>query len=277
MSLIPSQHDEPADAGLRQHVAIESGQHVRPEAVAQEAVAANPGVQHGDAGRGRRRLQAPRQDVRPAIVPVGRRSSAVGDRVAEDHDGPRRGRRADFDAAQEVPVIDRHGIGQARRRHGASCLEIRGGARPGVPRHVGRRAPHVDRHREGRERRQLELERVGEQHRALGNRRRRPARERQRAVGGGIDRASAGRAGDARRQQRQRRAAELVGEPHAQRPAAHRHAHDLPERRVGESRRGRQVARLHQLLGGHPRADPLSAAVARRLSARARQSSSVSL
>ena len=54
----------------------------------------------------------------------------------------------------------------------------------------------------------------------------------------------------------QRRAAELVGEPHAQRPAAERHVHDLAERRVGEARRRRQVARLDQLLRATSRCRP---------------------
>ncbi len=163
MSLIPSKQNEPSDARLRQHVAVETREGVRAQAVAQEAVAADARVQHAHrVGRGRR-LQAAGQHVRPPVVAIGGGSASVRDGVAEDHDGARPCGREHVDAGEDVPVIDRHGVGQSGSRHGLSGLKIRGGARSRVACHFRRRAPHVDRHRQVRERRQFELDRVAEQ------------------------------------------------------------------------------------------------------------------
>jgi hypothetical protein len=66
------QDDEPSHAGLRQHITVEPREGARSQSVAKQAVSPNPGVQDRHMDRGWRRLQAPGEDVGPAIVAVGR-------------------------------------------------------------------------------------------------------------------------------------------------------------------------------------------------------------
>ena len=98
----PLEDDQPTDAGLCQHVAVEPRQGIRPQPVAQHPVAPEPMVQDADADGRFARVQAACEVVRPAAVAVGRRSPPVGDRIAENGDGGTVG--VHVDAAQVVPV-----------------------------------------------------------------------------------------------------------------------------------------------------------------------------
>ena len=68
----PLQHDQPAHAGLRHDVAVQPRQGVRPQAIVQQAVAAESLVQDADAGTPLALLQAASEVVRPATIAVGR-------------------------------------------------------------------------------------------------------------------------------------------------------------------------------------------------------------
>jgi hypothetical protein len=59
-----------------------------------------------DVARGGRGLETLRQDVGPAIVPVGGCAVSVGDGVAEDHDGGGCGRGEHVDCGDLIPVVD---------------------------------------------------------------------------------------------------------------------------------------------------------------------------
>ena len=83
--------DEPADAGLRDDVAVEAGEHVGAEAVGEEVIAADALVEDSDVVRCGRGLEALGEGVGPAVVAVGGGGVAVGDGVAERNDGSRAG------------------------------------------------------------------------------------------------------------------------------------------------------------------------------------------
>ncbi len=99
------QHNQVANAGLREHIVVKSGQRIRPEAIEQQAIAADAVIEHSD-GLGRvGGLQAPSQEVGPAIVAVGRSAVAVGDGIPEcDHGGGAAG-RLHVHAGDEIPVV----------------------------------------------------------------------------------------------------------------------------------------------------------------------------
>jgi hypothetical protein len=77
--------DHPADAALPEDVAAESVDARRSDAARRDRVAADPFVQDGDLGVSAL-LQAPGEGIGPAVVAVGGRAAAVGDRVAQDRD-----------------------------------------------------------------------------------------------------------------------------------------------------------------------------------------------
>ena len=83
-------HHQDHRVGMRlaQHVALEAGERIDAHAVAQHLGARNALVEHGDR-RAAAIGQPLRQMVRPAVVAVDGRAVAVGDGIAERHDGAR--------------------------------------------------------------------------------------------------------------------------------------------------------------------------------------------
>ena len=77
--------DEPPDAGLAQHVALEPFPARGSDTDSQHAVAADAGVQHRNVCRRALSLEAPRQVVRPPVLPVRGGAATIGDGVAQDH------------------------------------------------------------------------------------------------------------------------------------------------------------------------------------------------
>ena len=118
------------------------------------------------------------------------------------------------------------------------------------------RAAQADGHRDVRQRRQLEIQRVGEDQRARRNSDGRGAAEGDGPIGSLLNRAAARRSRDADRVQRELRVSERVRQAQPHLPPADRYANDLPQRCVAESRRRRQVCLLDQLGSGRPGADP---------------------
>ena len=98
------------------------------------------------------RLQAARQHIGPAIVAVHGRGGAVGDRIAERHDGEGVRGRGHLDRIEEEPRCGRIGEGrlvfQGALGAGAWRADIGGGQRLGVPGHRTTLAGDVKAHRE---------------------------------------------------------------------------------------------------------------------------------
>lgn len=104
------------DARLGQDVAVEARQRVRPQAVGEHAVAAGGLVADGEGGKERvvGALQAREQRVRPPVVAVGRAAPPVGDAVADEGERAAAGGwRPRVQRADEVPVRDAGGGGGA--------------------------------------------------------------------------------------------------------------------------------------------------------------------
>ena len=97
----PLEHDQIAHAGLREHVAVEPGERVGAEPVAQHAIAADPVV---DERQPRSGGEPGREHVGPAIVAVGGGAVPVGDRIAECDDRP--AAAGDIDTRCEIPMLD---------------------------------------------------------------------------------------------------------------------------------------------------------------------------
>ena len=120
--------DHRADARHCQHVPVESCDGGRPELsfwhVVQDAIAADPRIDHGERGAGLR--EAFGEDVRPPSVSIDRRAIAVGDRVTQGHDG-RAARGFDIDAAEEEPRRARCRLRQGRRRRRVAAVGEKGG------------------------------------------------------------------------------------------------------------------------------------------------------
>ena len=257
------EHDDVRDAGLQQHVAVETRERIRTEhrvgvgrpvrlgngearlaeelearVVAQHAVAGDAHVE--DAGRPLAvRLGEPTgQEVRPAAVRVGGRAGAVGDRVAKRHDRPRRGRAPHVDAGEVEPLLERRLHGQLRRSGVVAARRdvvrgqagrMDGGGRPGSPRVAGK----VEIDREVAERRDLELHRVAQDRRAALDRDRGLAPERERSPVADARPLIAQR--DVGRADRQRLGAEDVADRDPHLGAGDAGAHHLPQRLVGQA------------------------------------------
>src|SRR5579885_2877366 len=99
------EHNQPAHGGLRQNVTIQPRQSVRTQAVMQQAVAADPFIQHANACGGSVCLQPAGEIVRPASISVGRRTVSIRNGIPTD--GHRRTRIPDeyINAVQKIPVI----------------------------------------------------------------------------------------------------------------------------------------------------------------------------
>ena len=124
------EHDQPRDSALGQHITVHPPVRVRAEAVVEHAVPAGRLVEHGDVGGVTVRLQPSEQVVRPAVVQVGGRATAVGQRVTQDRDPLGVGTRPHLDAAEEVPVRHRGRAGQVQVTDVVARQQI--GAGPGT-------------------------------------------------------------------------------------------------------------------------------------------------
>ena len=94
-------YDDVGDPRLRQHFTIKPSESTDPQSVAQDTVTCDPEVE--DSEPDVRVVQPSGQVVRPAVVRVKRRSTAIGDRVAKQHDGSDVFWRDDVDAGEEEP------------------------------------------------------------------------------------------------------------------------------------------------------------------------------
>ena len=83
MSLMPSKQDDRLDAGHAQHVAVQPRQGAGAGAIAQQAVAADAGIDHRPFGMGGR--QPFGQPVGPAAEGVVGGGRAFGDGIAQGH------------------------------------------------------------------------------------------------------------------------------------------------------------------------------------------------
>ena len=250
--------DEPADAGLRDHVAIEASERVGAEAVGEEVVAADALVEDPDIVRGRRGLEALGEDVGPAVVAVGGGGVAVGDGVAEGNDGSCAGGGEDVDAGELIPVLDLLCVGKIACGDEIAVKVVRGGAGAGVAGFTCGRRVKVNSDGEVRERGDGIVDGVGDVFGAGGDDDFGGSAEGEGLVGGGIDGGGGGRerAGDVDGGEVQRVDAEGVGEMHAQGCATGGDADDLAESRVAKVVGGEGILRLGNLLRGGPGADP---------------------
>ena len=87
MSLMPSRIITYFTPGCAEHIAVETSQRADARAVAEHAVAGDAQIQHRKVGRRFIGDQPLREQRRPALVGVDRGGGAVGDRIAEGHDG----------------------------------------------------------------------------------------------------------------------------------------------------------------------------------------------
>src|ERR1700687_2347748 len=79
--------DDPLHTRRRQHVAIETREGIRTQAIGQQMIAADALVGHSNVAGMRRALKALRQYIRPAVVSVGGGAVAVDVGISESHHG----------------------------------------------------------------------------------------------------------------------------------------------------------------------------------------------
>ena len=223
------QHDCRTHVGPADHVPIEACEQIGAGAVEQHPIAADPGVDHRQARGGAARGQAAREFVGPPRVRIVTHAAAIGNRIADRDDHPRRAATADLDIGKAPPAADRQRVGQ-RRRSGLVAAHGKGrragagmaGARRG---RVGK--IQADRQvvtRLGRKRQRI---RIGFSTRGDGDRT--CAGESQRRITGDNDtggRTLAQRGGV----DPERRSAGAVRQPHAHHRATARKVDDLPHR-----------------------------------------------
>ena len=240
-------------AGLGEHVALEPRQGVGTQAVEQHTVAADAQVQQADVLA----LQPFQQTVGPAQVGVGLDAVAVGDAVAQRHDGPRL-RRNDVDAGDLEPAVGGLGAGQVGGGHVVARQDVGRGARARV---AGLDAGHlgiVQADGQVGQRRDRQCHRIGPVVGAGGDGHLRAAREGEGAIGGRIDAGGGeiGRHRDMGGLDGQRGGPERVGQPHPQGLAGQGQAHDLAQGGVGIVFGGDAILVVRRDLGAGPGADP---------------------
>ena len=136
-------NDQIPDTSLRQHIPIESSQRIRPQTIRQKMVSSDPLIQHAHGPRRRRTLQPLRQNIRPAIIAVGRRSMPVRNGVAEGDNSRRVRWRNHIDPRQLIPMIDLFRIRKIDGRDQIAMSQIGGSPRAGMPR-LPARVAHPD-------------------------------------------------------------------------------------------------------------------------------------
>ena len=104
--------NHPTRGGWREHISIETRQHIRTKAVGEQVVSADSLIGYADVARCGRALQPRCEDIGPAIVSIRRRTMPVGYRIAKSDDRSRSGRRLDVNFRYLVPVIHMLWFGQ---------------------------------------------------------------------------------------------------------------------------------------------------------------------
>ena len=75
------------------------------ETAAEDAVATEAEVQHGQVPRGGIGEEGAGKLVRPTVLPVGRRAATVGDGIAQNGDGSATAAGLNVDGTDRVPVV----------------------------------------------------------------------------------------------------------------------------------------------------------------------------
>ncbi len=109
---------------------IEAGESVGPYSVQQETIAANAMIQHSNFLASPASLQSSGKIVGPSVIPIGRGTVPVGDRVTEGDHRSRSLRCCDIDVGDEVPMFDLLGVSEFGSKNVVSMREIR--SRPGT-------------------------------------------------------------------------------------------------------------------------------------------------
>ena len=155
------EHDQPAHAVLREHIAIETRERAWPSHIVQDPVAADAFVQHTDTGRFLIRCEAAGQIVGPTGIAIVRGVRAVGDRIAKGDHSACRVRRLHVNAIDEIPVVNMRRRRKVRGGHCVSRLHVGRGIRFGVHGRAIWSRGDVNRDHEVGERSQCKIERVG--------------------------------------------------------------------------------------------------------------------
>ena len=242
------------DAGLGEHVAVETAQAAVATDIVQDAIASESLVHHRHRAAALTRHEPARQLRGPAVMAVVGRYVGVGQRVSDRDDRARLSGRDDVDAADEVPIVgkatDRHDLfgGEIPRRRDVVGLPRVAPGDPEARRQIARQV-HAD--GQIRQRRELQPDRIADDQRARGDRRARLAAEGQPAIGAGHDGRPRAAHADARRADRQRASAIRVRDAHAQHAPSDADARDHPQRVIAEG--GALAGRG----GCRPGADPM--------------------
>ena len=99
------EEDDVLDAGMAEEVADVAALARGAETAAEDAVAAQAEVQHGEVPRGGIREEGLRELVRPAVLAVRRRAAAVGDGITQDGDRGALPARLHVDGTDGVPMV----------------------------------------------------------------------------------------------------------------------------------------------------------------------------
>ena len=131
----PFEHDHVLHARLRQNIAIEPRQrvHAKPDIASDRSstrLPPIPGVQHSNRLAAAPRAQTLRQNVGPAMIGVDGRPRAVGDRVAERHQGGGSLGGQHIHAGEKNPRGDGRGFRKLRRAREVARPDVVGLLRP---------------------------------------------------------------------------------------------------------------------------------------------------
>ena len=117
---------------LREDVTIKARQGTRPQAVREQMVAADAVVENPKHAVCRRLLQSLRQNVGPAIIPVGSSAVSVRNGISQDDNGCASGAGRHVHARKLIPVIHFLSIGQVGSRHQIPMRQIGCGSGAGM-------------------------------------------------------------------------------------------------------------------------------------------------
>ena len=235
-------------AGNTGHVVGEAGHRRGADAIVDPAIAGDGGIDHARAAQAMRRgLHAVIEIVGPAAVGVGGGAVAVGDRVAEGDDDLVRMRRQVGDAGiagrrcihLAEPVVLARGGGVAHRRGGGLVArgEVIGLHADGVGGDDRRVQRHEQADRQIRMRGERQVDGIAPAFFAGCERQAAPAVEAEHLVGGKVDAAIAGAAGNTGFAEGDGRGSEVIGELDADQVSAVRGVHDLPNGLVRDRQR----------------------------------------
>ncbi len=103
----PFEHDEIADAILREDISIEARESIRPKPIGKQAIPTDAFVEDSNSTGACGTLQPRCESVGPAVVAVRGRSMAIRDGVAQDDDGGCIGGSRHIHSGEKIPVIYR--------------------------------------------------------------------------------------------------------------------------------------------------------------------------